>query len=83
MAHGGGYFIGSEGKIVVHRDKFYSDPPEIAREPSPLGGKHVYHSSRHSGNFLECIRTLAHGKPVKVAAHQVVQQMGVVRVAEV
>ena len=29
---GGACFVGTEGKITVHRDKFFSDPPEIVKE---------------------------------------------------
>lgn len=54
---GGACFVGTEGKVVVHRDVFYSDPPEIARRPPGPGDVHLYRSDSHSGNFLECIRT--------------------------
>ena len=53
---GGACFVGSAGKITVHREKLVSDPPEILREsPGPQG--RVYVSNSHSGNFLECVRT--------------------------
>ena len=54
---GGAKFIGTEGKITVHRDIFIVDPPELAREPLGPNEPRVYHSDSHSGNFLECVRT--------------------------
>lgn len=55
---GGACFIGSQGKITVHRDILTSDPPDILKEaPDNLSIPGVYHSTSHGGNFLECIRT--------------------------
>lgn len=53
---GGACFVGTEGRIVVHRDALTADPPEILRQaPGPETG--VYYSDSHSGNFLDCVRT--------------------------
>jgi predicted dehydrogenase len=53
---GGACFVGTNGRIVVHRDGLTADPPEILREsPGPEG--YVYYSDSHSGNFLDCVRT--------------------------
>ncbi|MGA2063381.1 MAG: Gfo/Idh/MocA family oxidoreductase [Thermoguttaceae bacterium] len=53
---GGACFVGTQGRITVHRNKFFSDPPELVKQaPGPAG--RVYHSDSHSGNFLECVRT--------------------------
>jgi predicted dehydrogenase len=54
---GGACFIGSEGKIVVHRNVFYTDPPEIARRPPADSDVRLYHCDSHAGNFLECMRS--------------------------
>ncbi len=54
---GGACFVGTEGKITVHRGKFFSDPPEIVKETPGASHTGVYYSTSHSGNFLECIRT--------------------------
>jgi hypothetical protein len=53
---GGACFVGSEGKIIVHRNKLISDPADIL-EQSPGPGGNIYYSRSHSGNFLECVRT--------------------------
>ena len=34
-----------------------SDPPDIVREPLQPNEVHLYRSTSHSGNFLECVRT--------------------------
>jgi hypothetical protein len=54
---GGVCFIGSSGRIAVDRDNLVSDPPDIVREPLRPDEVHLYHSSSHSGNFLQCVRT--------------------------
>jgi predicted dehydrogenase len=54
---GGAVFIGTEGRIAVDRDALVSDPARIAREPLRPDEVHVYRSTSHSGNFLECVRT--------------------------
>ena len=54
---GGACFVGTEGKITVHRGKFFSDPPEIVKETPGMSHTGVYYSTSHSGNFLECVRT--------------------------
>lgn len=57
---GGAAFIGTEGRITVHRELFMSDPPELIKEIPQTGSsetRKVYYSTSHGGNFLECIRT--------------------------
>jgi hypothetical protein len=54
---GGACFVGSSGKIVVHRNLFYTDPPDIAREPLGSRDVRLYYCDSHAGNFLDCIRT--------------------------
>lgn len=54
---GGGWFIGTEGKIGVDRENLVSDPPNILEKPLGKDDVHLYKSESHSGNFLECIKT--------------------------
>ena len=54
---GGACFVGTNGRICVDRSALISDPPEIVREPLRPNEVHLYHSTSHSGNFLECVRT--------------------------
>ena len=54
---GGACFVGTEGRIAVDREALVSDPPDIVREPLKPDEVHLYHSTSHAGNFLECIRT--------------------------
>lgn len=53
---GGACFVGSGGRIVVHRNGLTADPPEILRQPPGPEGN-VYYSDSHSTNFLDCVRT--------------------------
>ena len=55
--NGGACFVGTEGRIAVDRDALVSDPPDIVREPLRPEEVHLYHSTRHADNFLECVRT--------------------------
>jgi hypothetical protein len=48
--------VGTEGRIAVDRDALISYPPEIVKEPLQPDETHVYYSTSHSGNFLECVR---------------------------
>jgi hypothetical protein len=54
---GGACFVGTQGRIAVDRDVLVSDPPDIVREPLRPNEVHLYRSTSHSGNFLECVRT--------------------------
>jgi Oxidoreductase family, C-terminal alpha/beta domain/Oxidoreductase family, NAD-binding Rossmann fold len=54
---GGACFVGTAGRIAVDRDALVSDPPDIVREPLRPDEVHLYRSTSHSGNFLECVRT--------------------------
>ena len=54
---GGACFVGSEGRIAVDRSNIVSYPASILREPLRPGDARVYHSTSHSGNFLDCIRS--------------------------
>ena len=54
---GGACFVGTEGRIAVDRDALVSDPPDVVREPLRPDEVHLYRSTRHADNFLECIRS--------------------------
>ncbi len=54
---GGGWYIGSEGKIAVDREHLVSKPASIVKKPLGPDDVHLYKSESHSGNFLECVRT--------------------------
>ncbi len=54
---GGACFVGSKGRIAVDREALVSDPPDIVREPLRPDEVHLYRSTSHAGNFLECVRT--------------------------
>lgn len=54
---GGGWLIGSEGRIGVDRENLVANPPEILEEPLDPDSIRLYHSDSHSINFLECIKT--------------------------
>jgi hypothetical protein len=54
---GGACFVGTDGRLAVDRDALVSDPPDLVREPLRPDELHLYRSTSHAGNFLECIRT--------------------------
>ena len=54
---GGTTFFGQDGKIYVNRGKLSSDPQEIVKQPIGADDVHLYRSSSHGGNFLDCIKT--------------------------
>ncbi len=54
---GGACFVGTDGRIAVDRESLVSDPPDAVREPLRPDEVHLYRTTSHAGNFLECIRT--------------------------
>jgi predicted dehydrogenase len=54
---GGGWFIGTEGRIGVDREHLVADPPSILEKPLGPDDVHLYRSEGHSANFLECLKT--------------------------
>lgn len=54
---GGGWFIGSAGRIGVDRDNLVSEPADIVKTPIGPNELHLYQSGSHSGNFLDCVKT--------------------------
>lgn len=54
---GGACFVGTKGRLAVDRNNIVSNPARILTEPLRPEDKRAYHADRHSGNFLECVRT--------------------------
>ncbi|WP_439627930.1 Gfo/Idh/MocA family protein [Gemmata sp.] len=48
-------FEGTEGTILVSRGGISSISPDILKTPIAEGDKHVYPSTSHHGNWLECV----------------------------
>lgn len=60
MTHGGEadcVFVGTKGTIRVSRGKIESDPADLFMTPIDAKEYHVYPSSNHRRNWIECIRT--------------------------
>jgi predicted dehydrogenase len=53
----GGTFIGERGKIVIRRDEFVCDPPELAKEPLPADAVRLDVSNDHMQNWFDCMKT--------------------------
>jgi hypothetical protein len=54
---GGAFFEGSEGWIHIDRNVFDAYPRALVQTEIKPYELHLYRSSNHIGNFLECIRT--------------------------
>jgi predicted dehydrogenase len=54
---GGTTFEGEKGKIHVTRKGMTTTPPELAEETIGPHDVHLYESTDHHGNFLDCIKT--------------------------
>jgi predicted dehydrogenase len=77
MYHGGGKpgsaveFIGDAGRVRVNRGQYLETEPEEVRGMAPGPNEiHLYESTNHKDNWLECIRTRS--KPicdVEIGAH--------------
>jgi predicted dehydrogenase len=50
-------FEGSEGSIFVDRRKITSTPDSIAKAPLSSSDVHLYVSTNHHQNFLECVKS--------------------------
>jgi hypothetical protein len=50
-------FVGTEGRVTVDRDTFFTVPASIGAQPIGANDVHLYSSNSHSGNFLDCVRT--------------------------
>ena len=54
---GGVTFIGTDGQIFVNRGKFKATPESLAQDPIPDSGIHLYKSTDHLQDFLNCTHT--------------------------
>jgi predicted dehydrogenase len=54
---GGVLFIGTEGQILVNRGKFKITPEGLDKDPIPENGIHLYQSTDHYQDFLDCVKT--------------------------
>jgi hypothetical protein len=54
---GGACFVGTEGRVAVDRENLVAYPPKILEQPLGADDIHLYESTSHSGNFLDCVRT--------------------------
>jgi predicted dehydrogenase len=54
---GGVTFIGSEGTIHVDRGKLTSTPAEIVKQTLSADDVHLYESTNHHQNFLDCVKS--------------------------
>jgi predicted dehydrogenase len=50
-------FIGEKGWLFVDTSRIEADPKSILKEEIGPDEIHLYESSNHAGNFIECIRT--------------------------
>jgi predicted dehydrogenase len=54
---GGATFAGTEGSIHITRARLLAKPEGIAKEPLGEKDVHLYQSSNHHRNFLDCVRS--------------------------
>jgi len=54
---GGAIFIGEKGKIEIFRGRVTSNPAEIVKEPIRDDEIHLYESSNHMQNWIDCIKS--------------------------
>lgn len=50
-------FVGQEGWIFISRDELKASPQKLLGSVIGPNEIHLYESTSHSGNFLECVRT--------------------------
>ncbi|HEY3319368.1 MAG TPA: Gfo/Idh/MocA family oxidoreductase [Planctomycetota bacterium] len=50
-------FIGSEGRIIVNRERIYSEPAKILEQPLTSKDLRLYKYESHADNFLDCVRS--------------------------
>ncbi len=69
---GGVKFEGSEGWIYVDRGKFEANPRSLVNTEIKPHELHLYRSTNHIGNFLECVKTRKKTiTPAEVAHHSI------------
>ncbi|AGA25361.1 Gfo/Idh/MocA family protein [Singulisphaera acidiphila] len=54
---GGTTFIGTDGTLFVDRSKKTSTPSTILKTPLSEGDVHLYESTNHYQNFLDCVKS--------------------------
>ena len=54
---GGVVFYGTEGKIIVDRNKLETEPEDLKKTPTGPNEVHLYKSPGHKHDWLQCIRT--------------------------
>ena len=54
---GGGLFAGDAGEITIDRGKCVAKPAELTKEPLKDSDAHLYKSTDHMQNWLDCIRS--------------------------
>ncbi len=54
---GGGIFIGDKGKIEIFRGRVTSNPAELVKEPIRDDEIHLYQSTNHMQNWIDCIKS--------------------------
>jgi predicted dehydrogenase len=54
---GGVLFVGTDGEIFVNRGKFWTNPEGLDKDPIPENGVHLYQSTDHYQDFLDCVKT--------------------------
>jgi hypothetical protein len=56
--HGVG-FEGDEGWVHVNRSRIVADPPRLLKSVIGPHEKRLYHSTSHTGNFVDCVKSRA------------------------
>ena len=77
---GGTRFEGDQGWVYVNRGFIDAEPKSLLQEVIGPEETHLYESSNHIGNFLDCVKTRATTiTPVEVAHHSVmVAHLGII-----
>ena len=53
----GAKWIGSEGWVWVDRGGFEAEPKSLLKDKIRPEEIHLYHSTNHIGNFIDCVRS--------------------------
>lgn len=53
----GGVFIGEKGKIDIRRNRFFCNPPDLAKEPLPDDAVRLDVSPGHMQNWFDCMKS--------------------------
>ena len=60
--YGGAIFVGDRGKIEINRNKFTTNPPDLAKDPPPREAQAIWEgpgwqAKLHIKNWLDCVKT--------------------------